>query len=79
MGWMSRPQGPSTSDRMGRSLLGRDALEKRETVRKEARGEKVHGLREEVGMVLEERWRLKMGLAVGLRMRLELRVRTKIG
>ena len=32
MGWMSRPQGPSTSDRMGRSLLGRDALEKRETV-----------------------------------------------
>lgn len=29
-------------------------------------------------MVLEERWRLKMGLAVGLRMRLELQVRTKI-
>ena len=67
---------PVTDQRAPRVTL---EMEKRETVREEARGEKVHGLREEVGMVLEERWRLQMRLAVGLRMRLELWVRTKIG
>lgn len=67
---------PVTDQRAPRVTL---EMEKRETVREEARGEKVHGLLEEVGMVLEERWRLQMRLAVGLRMRLELWVRTKIG
>lgn len=63
---------PVTDQRAPRVTL---EMGKREPVKQEARGESVHGLREDVGMVLEERWRLKMGL----RMRLELQVRTNIG